>query len=322
MSKKIKFLSLLLSASMIVSSLCACAATETASSASSESSTSSEESSEEEEVVDTNMDGDVQLSEPGEFPIVIGDPVTLSIFTKYNKDTCTNLDAASNPATAYFEDITNVNFTWTVCSGADFTAKLNLLFQSNSYEDMIFGTGWDGATQYSYGTQGYIIPLNDYLETDSYYYQQYIDEKIAIGDNTQENWDSLIMPDGNIYSMANGGGGSHSDYSYRLWVYEPWLDTLGLDIPTTTDEFYDMLVAMRDGDPNGNGEADEIPLTGAPDGWNTDPFVFLCNSFIYYDVSNKAIINDGEVEMIYMQDEFKDALVYYNSLVEDNLMMT
>ncbi|MFI3207460.1 MAG: hypothetical protein R3Y33_09430, partial [Clostridia bacterium] len=90
----------------------------------------------------------------------------------------------------------------------------------------------------------------------------------------------------------------------------------------TTDEFYDMLVAMRDGDPNGNGVADEIPLSGSPTGWKTDPFQFLCNSFVYYNASDYTVVEDGVVTMSYMQDGFKDALIYYNSLVEADLLMT
>ena len=36
-------------------------------------------------------------------------------------------------------------------------------------------------------------------------------------------------------------------------------DNLGLEAPTTVDELYDVLVAFRDNDPNGNGQKDEIP---------------------------------------------------------------
>lgn len=35
-------------------------------------------------------------------------------------------------------------------------------------------------------------------------------------------------------------------------------------MPTTTDEFYEMLVAFRDQDANGNGDPnDELPLLGS-----------------------------------------------------------
>ena len=47
---------------------------------------------------------------------------------------------------------------------------------------------------------------------------------------------------------------------YRMYINQKWLDNLGLDMPTTTDELRDVLQAFREKDPNGNGQTDEIPL--------------------------------------------------------------
>ena len=48
---------------------------------------------------------------------------------------------------------------------------------------------------------------------------------------------------------------------WGLGIRQDWLDKLDLEKPETMDEMYDVLVAFRDGDPNGNGEKDEIPFT-------------------------------------------------------------
>ena len=53
----------------------------------------------------------------------------------------------------------------------------------------------------------------------------------------------------------------HCSMSQKLWIYQPWLDALGLEMPTTTDEFEQVLLAFKEQDPNGNGQADEIPLS-------------------------------------------------------------
>ena len=43
-------------------------------------------------------------------------------------------------------------------------------------------------------------------------------------------------------------------------------------MPTTTDEYYEVLKAFKEQDANGNGDPnDEIPLAGCTDGWNSDP---------------------------------------------------
>lgn len=47
----------------------------------------------------------------------------------------------------------------------------------------------------------------------------------------------------------------------KLWYRTEWMKNLGLAEPTNTEEFYNFLKAIKEGDPNGNGKADEIPLS-------------------------------------------------------------
>jgi putative aldouronate transport system substrate-binding protein len=50
----------------------------------------------------------------------------------------------------------------------------------------------------------------------------------------------------------------------RQFVNKQWLDKLNLKVPTNWDELYNVLVAFKTKDPNGNGKADEIPMDWAP----------------------------------------------------------
>lgn len=77
---------------------------------------------------------------------------------------------------------------------------------------------------------------------------------------------AITAPDGNIYALPSINDCYHCSMAQKMWIYKPWLDKLGLDVPTTTDELYTVLKAFKDKDPNGNGKADEVPLTGAPRG--------------------------------------------------------
>ena len=268
-----------------------------------------------------NMDGDVQLNEPGEFPIVIGDKITISAFTAPHTDENTILDSETNAFSKWFEDKTNIKIDWSIVTKADKAAKLNLLFQSDNYEDIIFGTGWNGATQYSYGEQGYLIPLNDYLENDAFYYDKFMEASIADGSEHKEYWDmAFVMPDGNIYSMGQATGGGHNNVAFRMRIYQPWLDAVGMDMPETTDEYYEALKAFKTQDPNGNNQADEIPLTGSLTGWNTNPFDFLTNSFLYYNAQDKTFVEDGDVEFVYTRDEMKEAIKYFHKLSSEGLL--
>lgn len=61
----------------------------------------------------------------------------------------------------------------------------------------------------------------------------------------------------------------------KMFVYKPWLDTLNLPIPETTEEFYQTLLAFKNDDPNGNGQKDEIPLIGNISWVAWKPLVYL-----------------------------------------------
>ena len=51
----------------------------------------------------------------------------------------------------------------------------------------------------------------------------------------------------------------------RQYINQDWLDNLGLEVPTTWDELYDVLVAFDKEDANGNGDPDdEIPWDWGP----------------------------------------------------------
>jgi|GEM_PF-1463523 len=116
-----------------------------------------------------------------------------------------------------------------------------------------------------------MTPLND-LITDEYtpnikrFFQKY-----------PEAWAESVALDGNLYHIPS----VRSTYSpHGFFIRKDWLDKLGLAVPTTVDEYYTVLKAFREQDPNGNGIKDEVPyfdtygslnaliqLFGAHTGW-------------------------------------------------------
>lgn len=78
-----------------------------------------------------------------------------------------------------------------------------------------------------------------------------------------DDWQEFITyPDGNIYVMMGSDYDSVRRYTYGLpYINYQWIENLGLEIPTTIDELYEVLVAFRDNDCNGNGDPnDEWPI--------------------------------------------------------------
>ena len=222
-------------------------------------------------------------------------------------------DLENNDFTQYLYEQTGVKINWVMGPSTDRDSKLNLLLTSGDYPEVIFNAPFDPSQQQMYGDLGVIIPLNDLIDEYGVYTQQMFEE-------TPEIKDALIRAGGKIYCLPQYMNSPHDESYSRLWFYQPWLDALGLEVPTTTEELYDVLVAFRDGDPNGNGIADEIPLVGA-NVMFSEPFTYLVNSFIYLDNNSMMNVDDGTIIPVYAQEEYREALRFIKRLYDDNLLL-
>lgn len=75
---------------------------------------------------------------------------------------------------------------------------------------------------------------------------------------------AAMEDDGSIRSIPGDAGEEYDGSMAHLFVNRAWLDGLSLQVPATWDELTGVLRAFRDHDPNGNGQADEIPLLLRP----------------------------------------------------------
>ena len=123
------------------------------------------------------------------------------------------------------------------------------------------------------------------------------------------------LADGGIYSFAtidkNGGD------SAKQYINQQWLENLGLEMPTTTDELYSVLKAFKEQDPNGNGRADEIPMSLiSGDGTKN----FLMSAFGYTTTGIEVDINTDEIVYVPETDNYREYLKYCNRLYAEGLL--
>src|SRR5690606_1913753 len=60
----------------------------------------------------------------------------------------------------------------------------------------------------------------------------------------------ITATDGQIYSLPSWNDCFHCCFAQKMWINQEWLDNMGLQMPTTTDEFYQVLKAFKEKDPN------------------------------------------------------------------------
>ncbi len=239
-----------------------------------------------------------------------GEAPTLTVLVQ---PTATIIDMRTNDFTRWMEEQTGVKIEWTVLE-SDAAETVSLMLSSGEKLPDILMVQLTKEQQALYGSQGVLLPLND-----------------LVGDcapNIAKAYEDYPMyaatsacADGNIYYISAYEECFHCTAAQKMWVNRTWLDNLGLDMPSTTEEFHNMLLAFRDQDANGNGDAgDEIPLSTYHNGWHTDVEAFLMSAFIYDDGQDRLFVRDGVVDAAFTQDAFRQGLKYIHRLYADGLI--
>ena len=250
------------------------------------------------------------VSPEGTFPIV-EEPITLTVM--FSSQTAIP-DIAENSFTKEYEELTGIHIEWQEVPSDSLADRVNISLSSGDMPDIYLSCGVSLSQQQAYGPQGAFVPLNDYIE-------QYGEVFQKIEENVPGVADTLTMGDGNIYALPYIEKCVHCEGSSKLWINTKWLDALDMEPPTTVDEFEDMLRRFKEEDPNGNGEADEIPLLTYEGGWHSNAMSgWLTNPFVYTSPDNNYVYLDGdEIKLSYMQDGWKEAMIWLNKLYEEGL---
>lgn len=113
----------------------------------------------------------------------------------------------------------------------------------------------------------------------------------------------------------------------RQYINQQWLDKLGLEMPATWDELYDVLKAFKDQDANGNGDPnDEIPMDFAPTGTVAFgafmPTVLLGSEGITL-TDNSGLgyfVEDGQVKNFFTDERYKKLVEFLNKCFSAGLI--
>ena len=98
-----------------------------------------------------------------------------------------------------------------------------------------------------------------------------------------------------------------------FYIRHDWLAALNLPVPDDAESLYNVLVAFRDGDPNKNGQKDEIPLISKK-GEALDALMAM------FAVNKDFLLVDGKVTYGPTTENFKEALTYFNKLFTEKLL--
>ena len=153
----------------------------------------------------------------------------------------------------------------------------------------------------SYARSGNLVPLEDY-----------IDKSAAFKAVDRDLLEVYRLKDGHIYGVPTYNGGGCVTY-----IRKDWLDNLGLNVPTTWDEYYNVLKAFTNDDPDGNGVDDTMGLTlPFQTGFEFDYY----NRFIMQDAMFGFQEKNGKWVDGFLEPEMKTALARFNKLYKEGLL--
>ncbi len=210
------------------------------------------------------------------------------------------------------EEKTGVEIEWQQIT-ADWDQKKSAMFASGEIPDLLFGTTVDADyVQYN----GLFEDMSSLIETEAPNIQQMFTDH-------PETKELASTEDGKIYGLSSYQA-LWPKVSSSMFINKTWLDNLGLEIPTTWDELKEVLIAFRDGDPNGNGDTtDEIPMTFTSDfvsrSGGADILCLLGGTGM--QLTDRApygyFAEDATVKNCFVDERFKDYIKFLRELYQE-----
>ncbi|MDF2922382.1 MAG: hypothetical protein K0R57_1296 [Paenibacillaceae bacterium] len=180
--------------------------------------------------------------------------------------------------------------------------KLNTLIASGSAPDLIWEYDRNYITQLV--NQGAVQPIDQYIEKYSTYYKKYLSEHPELK--------PYLMMDGKMYAVSNVRG-MESIANNGMWIRQDWLDKLGLKTPATVEEFIEVARQFKNGDPDGNGKADTIPIA-----MNQNGIPVLRALFFTHE--NQWYLEDGQLKFGRTMDRYADYMTFQKQLFDEGLI--
>jgi putative aldouronate transport system substrate-binding protein len=228
-------------------------------------------------------------------------------------------DYKTNWLTLFIEEQNNVNleFMFLPTNQDDAISRLTMMIASGTKLPDIIMMQLPEMVVYEFARAGVILDITDF----------YYNPDVTVNINKLSEKDSIMsnmrMPDGKIYAIPSYINMPTTETAYRFWIKEDWLSVLNLSMPRTTEDFYHVLKAFVENDPNENGRRDEIGLIGSLNGWATDPIPFLMNAFLYANPDKNYLnVENGKIYASFIQPEWKDGIEYINRLYSSGLLAT
>ncbi len=227
-------------------------------------------------------------------------------------------NSASKYVTAYdkavsiqkIEEAVGVDIEFLHPSSSRWEEQFNIMIASGEYADIMYQNNWSSAYKGGLSAaykDGVILDLTPYYDGG-----KMPNFRKAIESNPEHIKDLKTL-EGKIFTMGTIRNSEAMNASVGPQIRKDWLDKLNIPVPDTIGDWYNMLKAFKTQDPNGNGEADEIPF-GA---YSSQTFR---NFATVYGVGTGFYADNGKIKFGPAQPEYKEFLAEMNKWYTEGLI--
>jgi putative aldouronate transport system substrate-binding protein len=143
------------------------------------------------------------------------------------------------------ERLSGIPMEMTFVAGGDYDTKLTTALASGEDYDIVYMLSNTFEKLYA---MDLFAPVTSQIESSAVFSDPDLFD--------QSEWERIRRDNGEIYGVFNKYEGGRLPL-----VRKDWLDNLGMDEPTTLEEYYEMLSRFTFDDPDGNGKDDTYGLT-------------------------------------------------------------
>lgn len=237
-----------------------------------------------------------------------GEEVTLSIWKPTHTTIGTRIeDWGDADFNQWYEEQTGVTIDWITPVGGTETDNLAMLISSGEYPDIFLSAAsYYNTGAYGLMKDGVVIDIADYLDQLPNFKKQLEMSDLRMRESYSDNGELSSF---SIFSKDD----KPTSTWYGILMRKDYLDAVGMDVPETYDEWYNVLCAFRD----------ELGLT-KPYALNYDGFPKL-NAFIGglgfgYSSTQPFYQVDGTVYFAPLSDGFRTYLEMMNKWYTEGLI--
>ncbi|MDF2923816.1 MAG: transporter substrate-binding protein [Paenibacillaceae bacterium] len=241
--------------------------------------------------------------EEGAAAVESKEPTTISIMTTfYSKEAPTE----ENLAIKELEKQTNTKLKFTWVTSNNYNDKSNVTLASGDLPDLMLVNDLFTPQIRQMAVQGAFWDVTELVKDYK--------NLVAYG---EEAWTNTKMQDGRNYGIPRPRPVEGAGSAFPV-VRKDWLDKLGMSIPETVEDIYQVMKAFKEKDPDGDGKHETVPFAANIEATWMGKLMWMED--LLNGSPGRWKVKDGQLVYSALEPGTREALVWANKFYKEGLL--